>query len=182
MTKESGLRAWRGGDGLVDYCAASLLAANYFHYISCSKIHWPRYLGAIYWAEASLPHVNARMARTVGRLAPKADITYLREHVEIDAHHRRMVLENVIAPLAGALGEEWIPGVLRGFEEFRVVGELVGRDWCAWIDILAGDGPRVAVQPAGEDAPGAPGKPVEGGEPGVIDTPESLEGRPEDPS
>ena len=127
-----------------EYDTASLLAANYFHYITLGKIHWPRYVGAIYRAEATLPHLNALMAKTVADVAPAGDTRYFTEHVEIDGFHRRMVLENVLVPLVEAHGESWIPEILRGFEEFRFVGDLAGAALIRGINALGVSAKRSA--------------------------------------
>jgi len=109
-----------------EYETASLLSANYFHWITTNKLMWPRYMGAIYFAEASLPHVNGCMSALVKEIAPNAERRYFVEHVEIDDYHKRMVLENVVAPLVATHGAAWMADILSGFEEFRVVGDILG--------------------------------------------------------
>lgn len=109
-----------------EYTIASLLAANYFHYISLNKRHWAKYVGAIYFAEASLPHVNRQMAQLAKEIVPEADLTYFTEHVEIDSFHKEMVVDRVIAPVSKVMGGEAIKEMVRGFEEFRSVLSTLG--------------------------------------------------------
>lgn len=112
-----------------EYSAASLCLANYFHYISLNKRLFFKYTGAIYFAEASLPHVNRQMLDVVKRYAPEANYKYFEEHAEIDVYHRKMVLNDVLKPIVENFGDKVIPDIVSGFEEFRVLLDFAAADF-----------------------------------------------------
>lgn len=41
-----------------DYLPTSLMLVNYFHYVCSNKADWFKYVGALYYTEASIPHFN----------------------------------------------------------------------------------------------------------------------------
>ena len=81
-------------------------------------------MGAIYYAEATLPHINSQMDSLVTKIAPQSERLYFTEHVEIDSYHKRMVLNKVILQLTKSQGEECLAGMLQGFEELRFISGL----------------------------------------------------------
>ncbi|MFY0533993.1 iron-containing redox enzyme family protein [Nannocystis pusilla] len=58
-------------DGVHDhyfhYLASSLALVNYFHCVCANKQAWFRYLGALYFTEASIPHFNRQLSRALRR-------------------------------------------------------------------------------------------------------------------
>ena len=109
------------------YLPSSLLLANYFHYISVNKSLWFRYVGAIYYAEASLPHVNKQMNKLFAKIFPNSNRAYFTEHAEIDLHHRKMAFDKILIPSIDLFGESIIPEIIRGIEEFRLLLSVHGK-------------------------------------------------------
>lgn len=99
------------------YLTSSLALTNYFHYVSRNHSRFFRYLGALYFTEATIPHANRQFAQLFRELFGKDTNThYFDEHVHIDPHHARMVSERVIEPVIERCGESVIPEIVRGFE------------------------------------------------------------------
>lgn len=111
------------------YTASSLALINYFHYVSVDHGKFFRYLGAMYYTEASLafstPHQSEAMRLAFGE---QVDTLYFDEHTHIDAHHGRMALEKLIKPMVARFGEHILPDILRGFEEFRALQDIADQD------------------------------------------------------
>ncbi|MCY0994765.1 iron-containing redox enzyme family protein [Nannocystis sp. ILAH1] len=134
-------------DGVHDYyfhyLASSLALVNYFHCVCANKQAWFRYLGALYFTEASIPHFNRQLSRALRRaFGATVDTSYFDEHVHIDKHHRSMVLEALLAPAVRLYGPTIIPEVLAGFEAFRHLQEVADLDYLeqvAFADGLAAE-------------------------------------------
>lgn len=130
------------------YQPSSLALANYFHYLAANKRHFFRYLGALFFTEASLVNVTGRQSRTLRRIfGTPVDTRYFDEHHHIDRHHSRMVLTRLIEPAIAAYGARAIAGTLRGFEEFRLLQMLADRDLAeqiAWAGQLRRNDPKLA--------------------------------------
>lgn len=111
------------------YTASSISLINYFHYVSVNHGKFFRYLGAMYFTEASLAFSTPNQARAM-KLAfgESVDTLYFDEHSHIDVHHGRMALEKLIKPMVGKYGVKIIPEILRGFEEFRLLQDLADED------------------------------------------------------
>ncbi len=117
------------------YLATSLALTNYFHYVSKNHELFFRYLGALYFTEASLVHVTRQQSKMLkASLAGRCDTTYFDEHSHMDQHHGRMVIDNIIAPIIEQCGAEVIPEIVRGFEEFRHLQDLADEDLIAQIE------------------------------------------------
>lgn len=121
------------------YMPSSLLLTNYWHYICKNHEHFFRYLGALYYTEASLVDVCRQQARTFRDLFGEiVDVRYFTEHVHIDVHHGRMAFEKLLLPAVEKYGaERVVPEVVRGIEEFRLLCEIADDDFEAqmsWID------------------------------------------------
>lgn len=111
------------------YQPSSLALANYFHYVAADKRHVFRYLGALFYTEASLVDVTGRQARTLRRIfGNTVDARYFDEHHHIDRHHSNMVLTRLIEPAIATYGARAVHGILQGFEEFRLLQLLADRD------------------------------------------------------
>jgi mannose-6-phosphate isomerase-like protein (cupin superfamily) len=119
------------------YLPTSLLLANYFHYICSNKIMWFKYIGALFYTEASIPFANQELSRTLKLIfSTNVDTHYFDEHVHIDIHHRNMVMENLILPAITLYGESIIPEIIAGFEEFRILQELADQDVISQINFI----------------------------------------------
>lgn len=130
------------------YQPSSLALANYFHYVAADKRHVFRYLGALFFTEASLVNVTGRQARMLRRIfGNDVDARYFDEHHHIDRHHSQMVLTRLIAPAIAAYGKRAIHGILQGFEEFRLLQAAADRDLVdqiAWSGAVRRNDPKVA--------------------------------------
>ncbi len=144
------------------YLPSSLALTNYFHYICSNKHLWFRYIGALYYTEASIPHFNRAMSKSLARaFGRKVDTTYFDEHVHIDKHHRRMVLDTIIKPSIELHGPHVIPEILLGFESFRLLQARADQDYLEQVSFIEklerqrGEGFRVdaASYERGEGAP-----------------------------
>ncbi|HEU4733002.1 MAG TPA: iron-containing redox enzyme family protein [Kofleriaceae bacterium] len=120
------------------YLTSTLLLNNYYNHICRDHRKLFRYVGAIFYAETTFIHTcrdYAEMMRQVfGR---DADVAYFLEHVHIDHHHSRMVLNELVVPVLERFGAVAVHDLVRGFEEARVLAELADRDFVAqvaWAD------------------------------------------------
>ncbi|WP_374652255.1 iron-containing redox enzyme family protein [Dongia sp.] len=129
------------------YQPGSLALSNYFHFVAANKRHFFRYLGALFYTEASLVNITGRQSRTLRRIfGERVETRYFDEHRHIDRHHRGMVLARLIEPAIAAYGARAIAGILRGFEEFRLLQAQADRDLesqLAWAGSLARNDPRL---------------------------------------
>lgn len=111
------------------YQPGALALTNYFHYVARNKRHFFRYLGALFYTEASLVNVTGRQSAFLRQIfGPEVDVCYFDEHHHIDRHHSQMVLKRLIEPAIEAYGARAITGILRGFEEFRLLQAAADRD------------------------------------------------------
>ena len=111
------------------YTASSLALINYCHYISKNHRYFFRYLGALYFTEASLAFVTKGQSKAIKAVFGQDTCTqYFDEHSHIDVHHGRMALENLIHPVVAQYGEQVIPEILLGFEQFRLLQDLADED------------------------------------------------------
>ena len=166
------------------YLPTSLLMTSYFYWVTVNKQRWYEYLGALWWIEAVVPHFNRQLGKLVRRTFGEGiDTEYLDEHVGIDMHHRRMVLEKLIRPSVERHGEGILADVVRGIESARLLGDVAERDYLEQIAFCEGLEPR-AGEPSGPPrAPlGAEGnaREISAGsgfliEPRVVDEDASLE-------
>jgi mannose-6-phosphate isomerase-like protein (cupin superfamily) len=143
------------------YLPSSLALTNYFHYICTNKHLWFRYIGALYYTEAAIPHFNKALSKSLKKAFGDVDTTYFDEHVHIDKLHRSMVLENILLPTIATHGPGVIPEILKGFESFRLLQSAADRDYLAQIAFIEsleqrkGSGFRVdpASYQAADEAP-----------------------------
>lgn len=123
------------------YTATSLALTNYFHYVSANHRHFFRYLGALFYTEASLALVTRAQAQAM-RLAfgEAVNTLYFDEHTHIDVHHGRMAFERLIRPVVQCYGKQVLPDIIRGFEEFHLLQDIADAELfahIAWHDELA---------------------------------------------
>lgn len=130
------------------YQPSALMLTNYFHYVTRNKAHFFRYLGALFYTESTLINVTGLQSATLRRIFGNAiDTRYFDEHHHIDRHHSEMVLKRLIAPAIAQYGARAITGILRGFEEFRLLQRLADEDLAdqlIWAGHVTLNDPRVA--------------------------------------
>jgi hypothetical protein len=122
------------------YLPSSFYLNNYYSYICRDHSHLFRYFGAILQVETAFRISCRQMADMMTSVfGPSAETDYFLEHVHIDTHHSRMVLENLIVPAVKTYGNSILGDILRGFEESQIVGSLFGEGisaQVAWGDSL----------------------------------------------
>lgn len=120
------------------YLTSSMALSNYFHYVSRCHSRFFRYLGALYFVEATFAHICRQMAETLNEVfSGQLDVEYFREHIHIDRHHGRMVFDKILTPIIEQHGEFAIHEILRGFEEVQILQRLADEDFIeqiAWMD------------------------------------------------
>ena len=142
------------------YLASALALTNYFHYVSKNHELFFRYLGALYYTEASLVHATRHQSDMLHAVwGDDVDTRYFDEHSHIDKHHGRMVIEKIIAPLVEQCGDAIVPDVVRGFEEFRLLQDMADADLIA--QIARSD--RRGRVPGGRARASGGRKPIDGG-------------------
>ncbi len=117
------------------YLPSSLMLVNYFHFVCSNKNLWFRYLGALYYTEASIPHFNKQISATLKKILPSIDATYFDEHVHIDQHHRRMINKLIMTSI-DKYGSDIITEILKGFESFRFLQSMAELDLIEQIEFM----------------------------------------------
>jgi mannose-6-phosphate isomerase-like protein (cupin superfamily) len=129
------------------YLPTSLALCNYFHWICRDHRQFFRYLGALYFTEATLADVSRKQSAMLRQVfGSSVDTRYFDEHGHIDRHHGRMVREKLVSPVIDTYGDAVIPEILRGFEEFRLLQDLADADLIAqieWSDQCIAEGGRL---------------------------------------
>lgn len=122
------------------YLPSSIALINYFHYICANHEHFFKYLGALFYTESSLVFSCRRTSKMLKQVFGADFFTdYFDEHVHIDVHHGDMAFNRIILPIVEKCGEQVLPQILAGFEEFRLLQEIADRDYLeqiAWSDRL----------------------------------------------
>jgi mannose-6-phosphate isomerase-like protein (cupin superfamily) len=120
------------------YLTSSNMLNNYFHYVSKNHSRFFRYLGALYYTEATLSvycrHASEVLTKVYG---PRAAVRYFDEHVHIDQHHGRMALDKLVLPIVQQYGPTVIPEIVRGCAEFSLLASIADQDvidQIAWSD------------------------------------------------
>ncbi|HEX8087239.1 MAG TPA: iron-containing redox enzyme family protein [Blastocatellia bacterium] len=107
------------------YLPSSFYLNNYYSYICRDHRHLFRYFGAILQVETAFRLSCRQMADMMNNVfGPSAETDYFLEHVHIDTHHSRMVLENLIVPAVKTYGNSILADIIRGFEESLIVGSV----------------------------------------------------------
>ncbi|VVO05757.1 hypothetical protein PS723_03012 [Pseudomonas fluorescens] len=116
------------------YTAGSLSLTNYFHYVSANHGELFRYIGAMYYTEATLALTTRHQSRAVKEIFNGCVSTeYFDEHNHIDVHHGRMALQRLIIPMIKQFGDKIIPDLIRGFEEFKLLQDIADEELYAHI-------------------------------------------------
>ncbi|WP_013334271.1 iron-containing redox enzyme family protein [Gloeothece verrucosa] len=116
------------------YTPKSIALINYFHYVSANHGSFFRYLGAMYFTEATLAYVTRAQSKAIKEIFSGNVCTqYFDEHSHIDIHHGRMALNKLILPLVKEYGNKILPEILRGFEEFQLLQDVADKDLFAHI-------------------------------------------------
>jgi hypothetical protein len=114
------------------YHASSLALINYFHYVTKNKPLFFRYLGALFFTEATLVNTARRQSMMLRDVfGDTVDRTYFDEHRHIDRHHGDMALNRLVVPALERFGDEVAIEVMLGFEQYRQLQR------CADLDLLA---------------------------------------------
>jgi hypothetical protein len=125
------------------YTPGALYLNNYYNVICRDHTHYFRYLGGILQVETSFKVTCKQMAdMATAVFGAVAEVRYFREHMHIDGHHSRMVLDNLVRPAIQRYGELALHGILRGFEESLVVADVYSKNLLlqlGWIDALGRD-------------------------------------------
>lgn len=117
------------------YLVSSLMMNNYFHYLGKNHELFFRYLGALYYTEATLVDFCRRSTSMLQDVfGDRIDTQYFTEHVHIDQHHGRMAMEKLIQPIIEAHGDVVIPEIVRGIEEYRTLQTIADEDFAAQIE------------------------------------------------
>ncbi len=96
------------------YTPASLSLTNYFHYVSANHGELFRYIGAMYYTEATLALTTQHQSRAIKTIFNGTVSTeYFDEHSHIDVHHGRMALQRLILPMIKQFGNAIIPDLSR---------------------------------------------------------------------
>jgi mannose-6-phosphate isomerase-like protein (cupin superfamily) len=117
-----------------------LALTTYFHYVTKNKHLFFRYLGALFFTEASLVNTSRRQSEMLLNVFGKrVDRTYFDEHHHIDQHHGDMALHRLVVPALERFGDQVAAEILLGFEQFRLLQKLADLDLLAqfeWADDL----------------------------------------------
>lgn len=141
------------------YLPSSLLMTSYFYWVTTAKHRWFDYLGALYWIEAVVPHFNRQFSALLKSLfGADTDTRYFDEHVGIDLHHRRMVLDRLITPALATYGDAIVPALHRGLEMARALGDLAEHDFLEQLAFGDSLDPRAAPAQAGTPVSLRPGQ------------------------
>jgi len=120
------------------YLPTSMYLNNYYNYICRDHAKVFRYFGAILQVETAFQTTCELMIGMMKSVfGTDAHVDYFSEHVKIDGHHSRMVMQKIVVPLIKTHGEFALKEIVRGFEESLVVGDRFTaglRHQLAWID------------------------------------------------
>lgn len=103
-----------------DYLPASIMMTNFFHFVCGNPQHFFRYLGAIYFAEASTVEFFRKLTNTFKAYDPDGNINleYFDEHIEVDQTHRQICWQELIIAALDIYGDTILNELYEGFEAF----------------------------------------------------------------
>lgn len=104
-----------------DYLPASLMMTNYFHYVCDTPEHFFRYLGALYFAEATTVEFFTKLRDNFKFNDPEGllDLEYFEEHIVVDQKHRDIALQELVVASLERYGNDVAQQIYEGFETFR---------------------------------------------------------------
>lgn len=119
------------------YLVSSLLIHNYIHFICSNHYNFFRYLGALFYAEATYSHACRQLSLSVKDIfGADAETKYFDEHAHIDLYHQTMVFEKVISPLIDRYEDVFVIDLIRGYEEFKFIMHLIDADFMAQLEFM----------------------------------------------
>jgi len=119
------------------YLTSSLNIHNYIHYVSDNHRNFFKYIGALYYAEATYPHICAQISSTIKNVSGNnAETAYFDEHVHIDYYHKQMVLNKIITPIINKYDNRFIIDFIKGYEEFKLVLGSLEKDFIEQVFLM----------------------------------------------
>lgn len=116
------------------YLTSSLMMNTYFHHVCRDHTKFFKYLGALYYTEATFSNVCKQVGNLLPQVfGPAVNTEYFTEHAHIDLHHGRMALEKLVLPIVERFGDAIIPEIIRGFEEIKLLGKIAEDDFAAQV-------------------------------------------------
>ena len=115
------------------YLNGSLLLANYYNMITRNRSNIFKYIGAIYQAETGFIRTCSLWREALRIALPDLDVRYFDEHCHIDVDHSRMAFESLVKVAIESHGKYAAQGIVRGFEEARLVSEIAETDFVTQI-------------------------------------------------
>lgn len=117
------------------YNATSLGLVNYFHFVSANHEHFFKYIGALYYTEASLAHTTIKQTAMLKQIFGEGcDTEYFEEHSEVDVLHADMCINHIIKPLVATYGNGILAEIIVGFEAFRMLQDMADEDFIRQIN------------------------------------------------
>jgi hypothetical protein len=106
-----------------DYLPASIMMTNFFHYVCGNPEHFFRYLGAIYFAEASTVEFFRKLTATFRRhdADGSMNLEYFEEHIEVDQKHRQICWQELVVCVLETYGDSVAQELYEGFEAFSLL-------------------------------------------------------------
>lgn len=102
------------------YLISSLAIHNYIHFICKNHRYFFRYVGALYYAEATYSDFCAKISKLIkDTCGNNAETFYFDEHYHIDQHHSRMVFDRLITPITKQYNGMYNSDIIKGFMEFQ---------------------------------------------------------------
>jgi hypothetical protein len=116
------------------YLTSSLMLNNYFHHLGKNHANLFKYIGALYYTEATLPVLCRDASKALKDVFGDGAATrYFDEHVLIDQHHGRMALDKVVLPIVAKYGPSVIPDIVRGVAEYKLLASIADQDFLAQV-------------------------------------------------
>jgi Iron-containing redox enzyme len=112
------------------YLSSWLALINYFHYLSRDHSKLFKFIGILFYSEATLGHTCRLWSRMMSSVfGSDFDTIYFDEHTHIDAYHGRMAFDNLLLPAIAKYGQGIIEDIVRGIEEYRLLLEISDNDF-----------------------------------------------------
>jgi hypothetical protein len=141
------------------YLPSSLFLNNYYNYLSKNHTRLFRYIGGLLQIETAFRVTCKQMAAMMKSVfGASAEVDYFTEHVHIDTHHSRMVMETLVVPAVQRYGDSVLMDIIRGFEESQVIGQVFSAglsEHMTWADSFAKHNSRQPAEASGASVPQA---------------------------